>query len=180
MIPQFTIKRGKIGNEIFIVYPDLKDYPQTTISTATTAGSTTALTVQNNSFFSSNDYIVIEDPGNELTEIKQISSVSGSTTITVSSAVSFSHPLDTIIRYIPFNRIEIQRSTDSGVNYSSLATISIRLDDSRKEQYYQHAAGASTDYYRVRYNNQQTSDNSSFSDGLIATGYADNSVYSIK
>jgi hypothetical protein len=50
-------------------------------------------------------------------------------------------------------------------------TIDIRLDS--QETYYAHTSGASTDYYRAKFYNSASTNSSSASDGIIATGFVD-------
>lgn len=170
IIPKLQTRFGEnIGVELFITHPDLYDNNQTFVNTDS-AISDTSLTVDNGLKFSVSQYVVIGNIGAERTEIGQIHAATTptSTTLTLQTTNSFAHPRGSSVTFIPFNQVFIERSTDGGATYSTLATVDIRPDS--RETYYQHASGAATDYYRVSFKNEDTSDFSEVSDGMIATG----------
>lgn len=176
MIPRFKIKYGEqIGIELFFKAPEIQDNEKTFLSADEASGQTT-LSVISGRNFSANDYVVIGNFGQEDCEIRLVSSAANAT-ITTDSLV-YDHPRGTKVQFIPFNQIVPERSTDSGSNYSALSAINIRSDAT--ETYLQRPSDSSTDYYRFRFYNSTSGNYSQYSDGIVATGYADNSVYSIK
>lgn len=175
LLPKFRVKSGEgIGNEIFIQFPDISANEKTFFDADEAAGQTTLSAAGTN--FSVNDYVVLGNPSAEKTEIVLLSGAAA-TTLT-SGATVFAHNRGDKIQFIPYNQIVVERSTDSGVNYTPLTAIAIRPDSS--ETYLARTSDASTDYYRVRFYNSTTTLYSAYSDAIIATSYADNSVYSIK
>lgn len=178
LLPKIAIRRGDFpGNQILVDLPDLTKYEKTYLSADEAAGQT-ALSVVSSANLSANEYIIIENPGSQLAELRLISSVSTGI-INVSSATTFAHNRGAIVRFIPFNQVEI--STDDNSSFSSpttLATANLRVD--ALQTFYEHTTGAATDYYRARFYHEQGTRYSSYSEGILATGYADNTPYSIK
>lgn len=173
--PSIRVKTNTpIGNEIFFALPNLSSNISSFLDADVAVGAT-SLTA-NGSFFTTNQYIILGQPGSEKSEIVKISAVNN-TTFTVGACV-FSHNRGDVITFIEYNQIEPQRSVDSGVNYSALTIVDINPQFS--ETYLQRTGDATTDYYRFRFYNSTTTLYSGYSDGVVATGYADNSVYAIK
>lgn len=179
ILPKIRTRFGEnIGVEVFIQPPDLAENEKTFISTDASA-SASSFTVEDGLKFSAGEYVVVGNVGAEKAEIVRIhaSSAPSATAITLNATTNFAHNRGEKIQFIPYNQVVIQRSTDSGSTYSDLATIDLRVDTT--EIYYQHAAGTSTNYYRAKFKNSTTSDESQVSDGIIATGFVANSAGAI-
>ncbi len=176
ILPKLRTRFGEnVGVEIFIVPPYLDDNNKTFIATDAASG-VSSFTVDNGLKFAVNDYAVVGALGAEKSEIVRAhaSMAPTATVLTLSGATGFAHNRGERVVFIPYNQIKIQRSIDGGATYSDLVTIGIRADST--ETFYAHTAGASTDYYRAKFYNSGTTLESQVSDGIIATGYADNSV----
>lgn len=178
ILPKITIRRGDFpGNQIWIDLPNLSNYEKTYLSADEASGQTT-LSVASSANISANEYIVIEESGTQIAELRLISSIATGT-ITVSVATTFAHNRGCIIRFIPFNQIEISTDTASDFSGASvLATVDLRVD--ANQTFYEHSTGGATTYYRARFYHAQGARYSSYSEGPLATGYADNTPYSIK
>lgn len=174
LLPKLRTQAGDIGVEIFIQFPDISSNEKTYFDADEAAGQTTLSAGGTN--FSANDYVVLGQPGVEKTEIVLLSAAAA-TTLT-SGATVFAHSRGDKIQFIPFNQIVVERSVDAGVNFTPLSAINIRPDSS--ETFLQRSSDASTDVYRVRFFNSTSGLYSVYSDQTTASGYADNSVYSIK
>lgn len=174
-LPKLRTKYGEnIGIEIWVQFPDLSNNEKTYFDADEAAGQTTLSA--NGTNFSTDQYVVLGTPGQEKTEIVKLSAASSSSL--TSGATVFAHSRGDRITFIPYNQIVVERSTDSGVNYTPLTAIDIRPDAS--ETYLQRPSDSSTDYYRVRFYNSTSTLYSAYSDGVVASGYVDNSVHSIK
>lgn len=175
-IPQIKTKTGlPIGVNVYIKNPELTEYSTTYLSGDESVGQTT-LSVISSAGFTTNDYVLIGSWGDETAEIRKIS---GTGTGTISTdATTFTHPRGTIVTYIPYNQIVISRSTDGGTVYGALAAIDIQ--PSKDWTISLRTTDDTTDYYKARFYNATTALYSSYSDAIIASGYADNSVFSIK
>lgn len=175
MLPKLRTRFGEnIGVELFITPPFLDENLSTYLTTDATAGSG-SFAVDNGLKFSVGKYAMAGPLGAQKSEIVRVHTVTTPTAslLTLNANTSFAHSRGERIVFIPYNQVVIERSTD-GVSYSVLTTIDIRVDAT--ETYYNHTSGASTDYYRVKFSNSASSDVSQYSDGIIATGFADNSV----
>jgi len=176
-IPKIRTKYGEaVGVELFFAFPEIQDEQRTYLDADVAAGASALVADGIN--FADTQYIVIGNPGNIKTEIVKISGTPTATAINLSSALSFAHNRGDIIRFIPFNQIIAERSTDIGVTYTPLSAIGIRADST--ETYLQRSSDSATDYYRFRFYNSTTSLYSAYSDGSIASGYADNTIWSVK
>lgn len=176
ILPKIKCKYGEgIGVEIFITPPDIRDNPYTFITTDASSAAS-SFSVDNGLKFAIDQYIIIGNIGAEKTEILRThaSTAPTATTITLDATTSsHAHSRGERIQFIPYNQVAIEYSTD-GATYSALTTINIRID--AESTYYNHTAGLSTYYYRVKFKNEADTAYSPYSDGIIATGYAENSV----
>jgi len=175
-LPKIRLEYGEtIGVGVYIKFPALDQEKRTYLSDDMTAG--TSVSVLSGADFSNNDYAILGTPGIEHTEIVQVSS-STSSTVTLGSTSVFAHNRGDSFKFIPYNQIVIERSTDGGSNYSTLATVSIRADAT--ETYYLDTTGTSAYYYRAKFYNATSTNSSQVSDVLIATGFTYNQVGAIK
>lgn len=176
ILPKLRTRYGEgVGVELFISQPDVNENEQTFINTDAAAAAS-SFTVDSALMFAVGEYILAGMFGAPRAEICRVhtSTTPTSTTLTLNANSVFAHSRGERIVFMPFNQIVIERSTDAGANYSAVETIDIRADST--ETYYQHTAGASTDYYRVKFYNSASTGVSSYSDGIIATGFAENSA----
>ena len=174
--PRLKTKYGEqVGVEIFVDTPDLIGNDSTFLSTDV-ASAVSSFTVENGLMFGVGEYAVVGMVGSIKTEIVRIHTVTAPTAsaITLNAATSFAHSRGDRFILIPYNQIVIQRSTDGGSTYSDLATVDIRVDS--PVTFYNDTGGLSTYYYRVKFKNSASSNTSQVSDGVLATGYAENSA----
>ena len=174
-LPRIRVRRGDIGNEIWIKTPDIFDQAKTYIS-ADVAAAAVAFTVLSPANFSSNTYVVIGELGAEDTELRLITVTGSSFAIT---ALTFPHTRGTVVRFIPFNQIELYSATVVGGTYALVGSaFNIRVD--ALETFTSVAADAATKAYKVRFKNAQDTTYSDYSDEVVGSGYADNTVFAIK
>lgn len=160
----------RISNEVLRI----QDNEKTFFDTDEAIGQTSLSA--NGTNFSANDYVLLGNLGAEKSEIVKLSAAS-STALT-STATVFPHNRGDLITYLPYNQIVLERSTDAGVSYTPLSAVEIQPDNDFT--IIQRPTDASTDYYKVRFYNSTSGNYSEYSDPIIGTGYADNSVHSIK
>jgi len=172
IIPKLRCKFGEnLGVELYIYQPDL-DSEFTFLNTDYASG-VASFSVDNGLKFSASDYLIFGSVGANKTEVLLVSGAPTATTIATTSNSSFAHSRGEKIQFIPYNQIEIYRSTD-GTTYALLTTQDIRVDST--ETYYNDVDGLQTYYYKIRFKNSTTSKYSSYSDAIIATGFLDNSA----
>lgn len=163
-----------IGIELFFSFPELQDDYKSYLD-ADSIANVSSISA-NGSDFSINQYAVIGQVGDNRTEIIQIGSVS-STTIGLLSPTVFPHNRGDIIRFIPYNQIAAEFSTD-GINFSTITPINIRADS--PETYMQRATDLISYIYRFRFFNTTTGLSSAYSDTVSGAGYADNTIWAVK
>lgn len=172
ILPKIRTKFGEnVGVEIFISPPQL-DGKFTFLNTDATT-SVSSYMADNGAKFAAGEYIVVGNIGAQKTEINRIHAATAptSTTITLNAVSIFAHNRGDRIQFIPYNQIIIEKSTDGGTTYTTLATIDIQPDST--ETHYNDTTGLSTYYYRAYFSNSATAKISQTSDAVIATGYAE-------
>lgn len=167
-----------IGVELLFAFPDLQDNEKTYLDADQVAGDATLSA--NGVNFAVGQFVVIGQPGNERTEILQLhaSTAPTSTTMTLATSLAFPHNRGDVIRFIPYDQIVMEFSSDTGVSYTPASAVAIRADAS--ETYMQRASDLSTYYYRTRFKNSSTGLFSAYSNVVQAIGYAANTRGSIK
>jgi hypothetical protein len=133
--------------------------------------SGTTATVRSNNSFAADDLAVFGNPSEELTEIKKISSISGTTTFNLASALNFAHNKGTPIYKSLWDYVSIEgRSSSAGV-FAELTQSGIQWDSKTNQTIYNHASGTDTWQYRFRFYNSVTASYSEYSPTLIGSGF---------
>ena len=83
-----------------------------------------------------------------------------------------------MIRFIPFNQIVPSWSATVGGSYSALSALVIRADST--ESYLNQTADPSTYWYKYQFFNSTSGLYSAYSDTVSGTGFADNTIGSVK
>lgn len=116
------------------------------------ASSVTTIPVENNNEFTNGVVpILLGDIGGELTEKLDLASTSGNTSLTTGSGTKFTHSRGEPVYQLEYANIEVYKASSLGGSYSLLATIPLNWTE--LQTVYQHSAGLSTDYYKVRFVN---------------------------
>lgn len=138
----------------------------TYLTSSVSSGSSIALPVLNSSGFAANDLVTVGLLGQEKTEIRTLSTIGSTISMTVNS-IAIAHPANTFIQKVYFDQVVIERSTDGGSSYTALTTLSISGDQT-KLQYFD-ATGSTTYYYRAYFHNSVTSTDSNASNVFSPT-----------
>lgn len=128
--------------------------------------SGTSLTVASNTSFAALDFLIVGEPREEATEMKQLSSVSGSTTMTLASALNFAHSKGTPIYKTPWDFVSIERRTSSSGTFAEITQSSIQWDNPNNETVYFDSAATSAYEYRFRFYNSSSLTYSEYSDTI--------------
>lgn len=129
--------------------------------------SGTGLTVANSSGLAANDILVVGVPFSEKTEAQAIDSIGSATAITLSSALSFTHPSGTPVSKSEYDQVEITKNSGSG--WSSLTTTDLQWD--KDETIYIDQGGTDNDSYRYRFYNSASGNYSEYSQTVSGGGY---------
>lgn len=171
---QFQLLRD---NVLRISHPSLPATPSTYLTAANTAGGT-SLTVRDNGGFSSalgGDLLLVGEMGSEETEIVYVNGAITAGTALTTSALVFAHPINTPVRKIIFDKIEIfGNTTASSSAATSITTISIDPTSPYTEYV---VTGSTYSYYGVRgVRSIATTYNGDYSDFVSASGFDTNTV----
>ena len=176
---------------LHIHHPDIQYQPKTTL-TVYTASASTSLSVPNSNGFTTNKYVLIGGYKTSAAEIVLAGTVSSVSAIPV-AATSFDHTAGETIRQIPYNKIEIDYSTDlatvwdsglyenlydamSAASWTNLATVDIT--PSQEETTYKDDSTSSRSY-RWRYKNTTDTIYSGYINIQLPTGYEEKQVATI-
>lgn len=150
--------------------PETDDLEKTFL-TATVQKGTTVLPNQNTNRFAVNDFILIGDMGEEQAELAKISAVNPNNEITIDPGLKFSHTSDTPVYRMRYDKVHFLSSTSADGSYSLLEEVDIDVDNKDLQTTYQDVLGTGSSFYKTRYYNSQTSEESVLSDYISAEGY---------
>jgi len=153
---------------------------QKTFFSVSKASGVGTIDVKNISGFPANWAIQIGNTGEERSEIKLISTASG-TSLVLTANTTYEHPSDTPIYATKFDQIVFARST-SGTAGTAVAisngTVTITPDNDYTQ--FDDTTGAATFAYRTWFRNSVTDEVSSQSDWLTSTGFSFYSLAKIR
>lgn len=134
-----------------------------------TAGSSTSITVTSSSGFAANDYAIVGDVGEEKTEAGLVTGTTGSTSISLSAALTFSHNKGVTIYRSEWDQIALERKLTASTTWTSLSTFNIQWD--KKETLYVDSTGTNDYDYRFRFYNSTTGLYSEYSPTVAGSGF---------
>lgn len=155
--------------KIKIDNPNLNSEERTYLTSDYSSG--TSLTVRNNDGLTDDWFVIVGEPGQEQSEARQISATTGNTTVTLASALRFSHPKSCPVYLCQWDKWGFESKATGG----SFATISgspfaIEWDDQDLTTTIVYSGGVTTDTYRWRPYNSVTATYGTYSDELPGTG----------
>jgi hypothetical protein len=153
-----------------ITNPDLSGEEQTYL-TADHSSEVTTLYVRASREFTSGWYAVLGEPGQENTENVLITNAALSDITMTSGVTKYAHPKSTSVYRSQFNQVSLERKPSGG----SYATVSgspfnIEWDNADKKTFIAVSAGVTSDTYRWRFYNANSTEYSDYSDELVGTG----------
>src|SRR3990167_5341208 len=166
------------GRIIEIEHPELPKGPKTRLS-GDLAAAGTALTVLDNSNFSTSHFALIRPLGTQRAEIGDITSVSGGTTINFTSGATFAHSAGEEVQQLIFNQVRLYgNSTNTSSGSTLIATID--LDVSESFTTYINTGTEYNFYFARLYDSVDAVESTNYSDGVSnSTGYVSNSVQNL-
>lgn len=145
---------------------------EVTALTQTASAGDATLQVLNPEGIVADDYVLVGQLAEEQTELKKVSSVS--TSITLTSTISFAHGPGIVISKILYNQVEISYKTTLNGSWSVITTLDLEPDD--EFTVYNHTTGVVGNYYRVRFYNSTSGNYTDYSDTLSGTGLTTDQV----
>ena len=170
--------RRVLGRVVEVEHPSLPATPKTRL-TAALAAAGMAITVLDNSGFSTSHLALIRPYGTQKAEIVDISAVTGGTGITAASGVTFAHATGEEVQQIIWNSFILYgNSTNSTTGLTTIATIDIDVSENFTTYI---NTGTEYAFYFVRpYDSVDAVTGTNYSDGVAnTTGVAQNSVQNL-
>jgi hypothetical protein len=171
--PNISSVRGRI---IMVSHPDA-DLEKSYLTSAASAGAL-ALVVADNGGLSVNDWLRVGQVGSDTCELTKVNAaVSRGTALTV-TALKFSHDPSEPVEHVLFDQLKIYGNT---TNTTVGATLIGTIDQTPNQDFTEYEnTGAEFAYYFVLEHNSDTAvDSDAYSDGVTATGYAEDTAGSI-
>lgn len=141
--------------------------------------SGTDLYVLSNVSFAASDFIVVGQPGEERTELKQVNTPSGDDLLTIVSDLKNSHTRDTAVYKSIWDTVVFEANLGSG--FAVISQSAIQWDNPQKVTVLFHEAGTNTTEYRFRFYNSSILEYGEYSPTVTGSAPFRNSVaYMVK
>ena len=150
--------------------PEIDENERSYLSTTHAAGSS-VLYVKNNDRFTGSQRILIGEMGAEHTEIVTTASVANNTDITLSGTTDFSHEPDDPVTVLDHDQVAFYRAATKDGAYTLVDTVPLDVDNADGTTRIDDPDGLTTSWYKVKYINSLTSEETNFSDPMMASGY---------
>lgn len=160
--------------------PSVEELEKTFLSSYLAAANS-VLTVPNANRFAVNKMILIGNMGFEQSEIKQThaSTAPTATTITLASNTTYPHNADDPVYLLRYDQVLFYRASSADGSYTLIATEAVDVDNKEGKTYYEDLSGSSTSYYKTKFRNSISLEETEFSDYISATGPAADSIGSV-
>lgn len=159
--------------------PQTEDLEKTYL-TGVTAAAAAYLTVRNADRFPTNKFVLIGDMGYEQSEI--VKTTTPTTTpntrinLDAGTATKFAHSPDDPIYLMRYDQIQFYRSATVDGTYTLLGAVAIDVDNKDTQTVYDDTTGTGSSYYKTKYYNSVTFEESDFSDYISALGRPTESI----
>lgn len=161
-----------MARRIRIPNPDLSREEKTYLDADYSSG--TALTVISNLGFADNYMVVVGEPGEDKTEAKDATGITGNTQIDISGALKFSHNKATPVYKSVWESASIERRSGSAGAWSVISVS--ELDWDKPETIYIDSTGSDDHHYRFRFYNQFLALYSEYSPTITGAGFSRSQV----
>lgn len=159
-----------------INHPNLEDSEVTWLTQQAFAAAA-AITVQANDSFAASQYVVIGKPGEERSEIRKVSTVTGNSLINfVGDVLKYDHPSNDPVTFIKYNQIKVFAATSQNGTYTQITGSPFAIDIENDFTNVINASETAGTWYKITYYNSTSALESDQSDPIPATGPDKNSV----
>jgi hypothetical protein len=158
--------------------PETDGLEKTYLSKVVQAG-TNALTVKNADRIPQNSIILIGEMGMEQSEIAKIGPSGTSTTLPLQANLKFAHSADEPVYKLRYDKVIFYRSDTADGTYTLIETVDIDVDNRDLKTEYEDTAGTGTSFYKTKFYNSVTSEETAFSDYISAEGYGEQTIGSV-
>lgn len=154
--------------------PSVSDNVQTLISQDYASGTT--LNVDSSTSFTSGNYILVGELGNERTEITNLTATPPSDTSLSVTSLKFSHPKGTPVYYLRWDKFELSYRTSDAGAWTVYPSMPGTLAYDALNTDYRDTAATDTYSWRYRYYSTEAAAYSNYSPTLASTGWPKNAV----
>lgn len=158
--------------------PETEGLEKTYLSKVVQAGAN-ALSVKNADRIPENSIILVGEMGMEQTEIAKVGPSGTTTNLPLQSNLKFAHSADEPIYKLRYDKVIFYRSDAADGAYTIIATVDIDVDNRDKITVYEDTTGNGSSYYKTKFYNSYTSEETAFSDYISAEGYGDKTIGSV-
>lgn len=167
MNPLLTVQ---YNTGITLTIPNQLNYSNSTYFSKDQVAGVNSLTVLNGlDFTATTGIVLIGSLGTETAERRTVNTVAANA-ITITSGISFTHSRGEVINQIAYDQVIIETASTSTGSFSVLATIDFQWTG--LNSIYQHTAGTTGTYYRIKYYNSVTLVSSAYSNGGVGVSSA--------
>ena len=147
-----------------------------TFLTATAQSNANSFKVQNADRIPTGSLIMLGEMGMEQTEVLTTASGATNTTLSTTGNSKFSHAPDEPVYKLRYDKVMFYRSTAADGTYTLIATVDIDVDNRNLKTEYQDLLGSGTSFYKTKFINSLTSEETEFSDYISAQGYQKDTI----
>lgn len=158
--------------------PETDGLEKTYLSKVVQAGAN-ALTVKNADRIPQNSIILIGAMGMEQTEVAKVGPAGTSTNLPLQTSLKFAHSADEPVYKLRYDKVIFYRSNTADGIYELIGTIDIDVDNRDLKTEYEDTAGTGTSFYKTKFYNSVTSEETAFSDYISAEGYGQQTIGSV-
>jgi phage gp36-like protein len=154
-------------NRISITNPSLRKYESSELTSDASAGSDVSLSVKNNQGFSVDDLILGSKKGYEKSEVCQIKTITGNTTIVVHT-LKLGHTEGTEIRMVPYDKVKLYSSSTETGTYTAVGDW-VDIDYDNMMTYIDDSSGDDDTWYKAKFRHSISAVESTLSDAFQVT-----------
>lgn len=155
--------------------PEVENLEKTYISTPVQAG-TKNIIVKNADRMPQNSLLLIGEMGMEQSELIKADTGGTQTSIVSTTNLLFSHTTDEPLYKMRYDQVLFYRSATIDGTYTLIANEVVDVDNRDSKTEFQDTGGTGSSFYKTKYRNSVTFEESEFSDTISAEGYARQSI----
>lgn len=160
--------------------PSTEELEKTNLSAVVQIGAT-SLSVKNSDRLPENSLLMVGEMAMEQTELLKVGpyTITPTTRVNLVAATKFAHVADEPVYKMRYDKILFYRSATADGTYSLISTQDVDVDNSDGKTYYEDLTGTGTSFYKTKFYNSVTFEETEFSDYISAEGYGEKSIGSV-
>lgn len=155
--------------------PETEGLERTNLTSTVQVGAT-VIKVQNTDRYPVDAFLLIGEMGTEQAEIKKVLTKDSATQLTLAAGTLFAHSETEPVYKMRYDKIQIYRSTTADGTYTLIDTVDIDVDNRDFITKYQDSTGTGSSFYKIRYYNSVSFEETDFSDYISAEGYGQKTI----